>query len=107
MRERRFKISYVKKPFAKNSLISLPLAAVALILGLIALRLSVAAQGSGGLNVGAWGISSLLFAVVGLIYGGLSFTEKEKNYNLAKAGIAACGLLILFWICMIIVGLWG
>ncbi len=107
MRERRFKISYIKKPFAKRSFICLPLAAAALVFGAVSLYLSVQLQGNGGLNVGAWGFSSLLFAVAGLVYGGLSFTEKEKNYNLAKIGIIISGLLILFWLCMIIVGLLG
>lgn len=107
MRERRFKISYIKKPFAKRSFICLPLAVVALAFGIVSLYLSVQLQGNGGLNVGAWGLSSLLFAVAGLVYGGLSFTEKEKNYNLAKIGTVISGLLILFWLCMIIVGLLG
>lgn len=105
MGERRFKISYIKKPFAKRSLISLPVAVVALICLVVSLRLSVRLEGNGGLNVGAWGLSSLLFAITGLVYGGLSFTEKEKNYNLAKAGIVISSLLILFWLCMLIVGL--
>ena len=107
MRERRFKISYIKKPFAKRSFICLPLAIAALAFCVVSLYLSVQLQGNGGLNVGAWGLSSLLFAVAGLVYGGLSFTEKEKNYNLAKAGIIISSLLILFWLCMIIVGLFG
>lgn len=107
MRERRFKISYIKKPFARRSFISLPVAAAALVFCVVSLYLSVRLEGNGDLNVGAWGLSSLLFAVVGLVYGGLSYTEKEKNYSLAKAGIVICGLLILFWLCMIAVGLLG
>lgn len=107
MRERRFKISYIKKPFAKKSLICLPVSAAALAFCVISLYLSVKLEGKGELNVGAWGFSSLLFAVAGLAYGGLSFMEKEKNYNLAKVGIVICGLLVLFWLCMVIVGLLG
>lgn len=107
MQERQFKISYIKKPFAKKSLICLPVAVAAMIFCAVSLYLSIKMEGNGGLNVGAWGLSSLLFAVAGLVYGGLSFTEKEKNYKLAKIGIVISALLVLFWICMVIVGLLG
>lgn len=107
MAERRFKISYVKKPFARRSFISLPLAAAAFVFGAVSLYLSVRMQGSGGLNVGAWGFSSFVFSLAALIYGGLSFLEKEKNYVLARIGMILGGLLALFWICLTCVGLWG
>lgn len=105
MERRKHKISYVKKPFAGKSLVSLALSAAALILCIISLRLSVAMEGNGDINVGAWGLSSLLFTAAALVYGGLSFLEQEKNYILAKISIMLGSLLMLFWICMLIVGL--
>lgn len=107
MRERRFKISYIKKPFAKSSFICLPVAVAALAFCAVSLYLSIRLEGKGEINVGAWGLSSFLFAVAGLVYGGLSFREKEKNYNLAKTGIVISGLLVLFWLCMVLVGILG
>lgn len=107
MERRGRKISYVKKPMAKKGIACLALAAVALVCGLVSLQLSVAMQGNGGLNVGAWGFSSFLFAVTALVYGGLSFLELEKNYILSKIGIGLGILLLIFWICMLIVGLAG
>ncbi|MCI8864953.1 MAG: calcium:proton exchanger [Lachnospiraceae bacterium] len=104
MARKKFKISYIRKPFAKRSLVSLPLALLSLALCVVSLALSVRLKGEGGLDVAAWGVSSLLFAVVGLGYGGLSLFEKEKNYLFAKIGMGITGGLILFWTCMIIVG---
>lgn len=107
MERRRYKISYIKKPLAKKSFVCLGLAAVALVCGFISLRISVAMQGNGGANVGAWGLSSLLFTFASLAYGGLSFLEKEKKYILSKIGIAVSGLSLIFWICMLVVGIIG
>ena len=104
MARKKFKISYIRKPFAKRSLVSLPLALWALALGGASLALRARLPGAGGLAGAAWGVSSLLFAVVGLGYGGLSLFEKEKNYLFAKIGMGITGGLILFWTCMIIVG---
>lgn len=107
MERRRYKISYIKKPLAKKSYVCFGLAAVALICGFISLRISVALQGAGGANVGAWGLSSLLFTCASLTYGGLSFQEEEKNYILSKIGIGASGLLLIFWLCMLAVGIFA
>ena len=62
-------------------------------------------QGQGELNVAAWAVSSLVFALGALIYGGLSFLEKEKNYLLAKIGLWMAGGLTIFWICLILAGI--
>lgn len=105
MAERKRKISYIKKPFAVKSRISLFLVLGALLLCGVSLGLSVRLEGQGELNVAAWGTSSFLFAVFGLIYGGLSFLEPEKNYLLAKISMGIGGLLVLFWVCMTIVGI--
>lgn len=104
MEKRKRKISYIRKPFARRSLFSLPLALVALALAAVSLGLSVQMKGNGDLRIAAWGCSSLLFALTALIYGLLSFLEKEKNYILARIGAGTGGILVVFWICIILVG---
>ena len=51
--------------------------------------------------------SSFLFAVFGVIYGWASFQEEEKNYILAKIGAPISGLIVIFWIVLILIGLKG
>ena len=99
------KISYIKKPLARRSIWSTAASAVALVCCGMSLGISVRMQGSGGLNVAAWGLSSLLFAIVGLCYGTTAFLEAEKNYILAKISTGVSGTLTVFWLCMILVGL--
>lgn len=101
------KISYIKKPFARKSLIGLPLAAAALLCCVCCVVISIRMQGQGDINMAAWGFSSLLFSVFGMWYGIISFMEKEMNYILARIAIAICGVLLVFWISMLIVGLLG
>ena len=60
------RVSYVKKPFAENSLFSIGLAAAALAFLALGLAGSVRTQGQGALNVGAFGLCSLL--VLSLIH---------------------------------------
>lgn len=104
MGERKIKISYIKKPFARNSFICLPVAVVSLILGIISLYISIGMEGNGDLNVAAWGLSSFLFAITAVAYGGISFLEKEKKYLLSKIGIGISGLLVIFWFCLLLAG---
>lgn len=106
-RDKKQKISYIRKPFARRSFVALPFGAAALVCCIVSLALSVRLQGSGGLNVAAWGLSSMIFSVVALVYGLLSFLEKEKNYILARIAAGIGGVLAVFWICLTIVGLFG
>ncbi|MCC8127067.1 MAG: calcium:proton exchanger [Clostridiales bacterium] len=104
MKDKGFKISYVKKPFADKSRYSLGTSLLALIFAGVSLGLSVAHEGQGELNIAAWGVSSMIFAVAALGYGALSFVEQEKNYLLSKIGMGISGCLLIFWASMLIAG---
>jgi hypothetical protein len=99
------RINYVRKPFAKQSIICILTALAAAALCGISLGLSVNRAGEGELDVAGWAVSSFLFAVTSIVYGALSFSEEEKNYILARIGLVLSGLLAVFWICMMIIGM--
>ena len=92
MAQKTKKISYIKKPMARNGFICLGLAAVALFLCLTGLGISIRNQGNTPVGGTAVCFSSFLFAVFGVIYGWASFQEEEKNYILAKIGAPISGL---------------
>lgn len=101
------RISYIKKPMAQHSYMCLILASIGLLLFLVGMGLAIRNQGEIPLGVAAVCFSSLLFSVVGVRYGYLSFREKEKNYILAKIGTAAAGFLTILWFVMILIGFRG
>lgn len=101
------KVSYVKKTFAKRSLISIVLSACALVLFLVGIMYSVSTNGQIPLNVAAVCFCSLLVACFSLLYALLSFLEREKKYILAKVSIGISGGLMLVWALLIIIGLKG
>lgn len=101
------KVSYIRKPFARRSFLCLGLAVGALILGSLGLISSVMSAGDAPLNVAAVCFSSMVVCAVSLGYGMLSFLEKERKYILSKVGVGISGLLLLFWLVLIIIGLKG
>ncbi|MBS6642558.1 MAG: calcium:proton exchanger [Clostridiaceae bacterium] len=107
MERRHTRVSYVKKPLAKRSFMSIGLAAAGLCLFAAGMYLSIKNQGQAPLNVAAMVFCSLILNLVGVWYGALSFLEKEKNYILAKVGIVVGGLEIFAWILIMIVGIGG
>lgn len=107
MGKTKYKISYIKKPFARRGKISLSLSLISLALCGVSLFLSVRQQGQGELSVAAWAVSSLIFAVAALIYGGLSFLEKDKNYRLTRIGMWLAGVMMVLWCCVTVVGVIG
>ena len=93
------KVSYIKKPFAKNSL------AAALVFYAAAISFSYYTQGNAPLAAAALGFCSIIIAVSSVVYGVFAMMEKEKNYLLAKISLAAAGILLLVWVLMIVFAL--
>ncbi|RGY99629.1 calcium:proton exchanger [Clostridium sp. AM58-1XD] len=99
------KVSYIRKPLARHSFAALFLAAAGVIFTLVGIWLAVRSRGEAGVNAAACGFSSVLVGLVGLFYCWRSFAEREKNYILARIALAADGIVLLFWVCMIVAGL--
>ena len=94
------KVSYIKKPLAKNSFV-----AAALLFYAAAIGLSYHTQGNAPLAAAALGFCSIIIAVSSVVYGVFAMMEKEKNYLLAKISLAAAGILLLVWALMIVFAL--
>ena len=99
------KVSYIKKPLAKASLVAAGLAAVSLLFGAAALALGYVTGGNAPLVAAALGFCSILTAASSLVYGIVSFLVKEKNYILAKASLIAAGILVVLWLAVIFIAL--
>ncbi|GLC78726.1 calcium:proton exchanger [Lacrimispora brassicae] len=105
--QKQKRVSYIRKSFAKRSFLSLGLAIGALALGIIGIVSSVMAEGQAQLNVAAVCFCSLMISVFSLIYGVLSFFEREKKYILSKIGMGISLSLIILWAVLIIIGIKG
>ncbi len=103
--QKQKKVSYIRKPFARRSFLSLGLAIGALILGIIGIASSVMTAGQVQLNVAAVCFCSLVISAFSLAYGILSFYEKEKKYILSKIGLGISAALIILWAVLIIIGM--
>lgn len=98
------RVSYIKKPFARRSKMSIFLAAAALGLGAAGIYGGVVTQGQAALTSAALGLCSMITAVLAVWYGAISFLEEEKNYVLARVGIVVGGILLAVWIATIVIG---
>ena len=74
------KVSYIKKPFAKNSFVAAGLAAAALVFYAAAISFSYYTQGNAPLAAAALGFCSIIIAVSSVVYGVFAMMEKEKNF---------------------------
>ena len=64
-------------------------------------------QGQATLTHGAMGLCSMLLSVAAIWYGGISFLEDDKNYILARLGIALGVLMLAGWAAVVAIGLGG
>lgn len=86
MKNKKKRISYIRKPMPKQSFFSLAFAVVGLVCFGFSLGNSIVNQGSGGPDVAAWALTSLLFSVEAVICGVKTLKMKEVNYILARIG---------------------
>lgn len=98
------KVSYVRHPFAKYGFFSFGLGLVCLTLAVLSMVLSVREAGQGAMVTGALGFSSIAFGFMGLWYSFLAFREQEKNYIFAKIGLGTQGVVLIYWVMVLIVG---
>lgn len=99
------KYSYIRKSFARNGFYSLGLALLSLLTFGGVFFLAVSGMGESSLSAAAVGLFSMVMALMGLWFMGLSFREPDKNRLLAKIGGGLSGLLLLVWIGVLAVGL--
>ena len=96
--------SYIKKPLAALGYPCMGLTLSAMLLGGAGMALSVRNQGNTPLAALAMCFCSLLLSVSALLYGRKALKEEEKNYILARIGIVVSGLLLIWWLVMILIG---
>lgn len=101
------RVSYVRKPFASRSKISMFLTAAALLLGGGGIYGAVSTQGQATQTHGAMGLCSMILSAFAIWYGGISFLEDDKNYILARLGIGISVLVLIGWALVVAVGLGG
>lgn len=85
--------------------ISTILGIISLVLIIYGISISFKANGNGGAQVGGLALCSFILAVCGCIIGLISFKEEEKFYLLSKVGSLMCGLIAVFMIAVLLMGL--
>lgn len=98
------KISYIKKPMARNSWICIISAAVGVLLCVSCMAISIRSQGNTPLGAVAACFSGILFSIAALRYGYCSLKETEKNYILAKVGIIAAAAMVILCFVILLIG---
>ena len=96
------KVSYIRKPLAQYSFVSLGLIVAAYVFGVIAVALSYQSMGAAPMTAAALGLCSIVTTISSIVYGIFSFFEKEKNYILAKVCLVFAGVAVCFWLVVVV-----
>lgn len=99
------KVKFSDRHTSVGGVISVTMGSVAILLVLIGVALSFTNKGNGPLVVGALGIAAFLFDVGGLAIGLLSFKESDKYYKASIAGSMMCGVLFVFMLGILLMGI--
>lgn len=85
---------------------------ISTVMGLISLGLliygiliSFKANGAAGIQLGSLALCSAMLAVFGCVIGLISFKEPDKFYMLSKIGSMLCGILAIFMLAVLMMGI--
>lgn len=70
-----------------------------------AVYISFKKSGQAGVEVGSLGLLALMLAIIGTVIGLLSFKEDDKFYTLSWAGSLMGGIITVFMLAVIMMGL--
>lgn len=99
------KVKFSDRHTSVGGVLSVTLGILAIVLIIIGVVLSFINKGNGPLVVGALGISAFLCDLGGLVIGLLSFKESDKYYQTSIAGSMLCGVLFVFMLGIILMGI--
>ncbi len=98
------RVSYVKKPVSRRSVICLVLSLIGLALAGGCVAAASATRGKFPFSAGGFALSGILCSVCSFLYGIASFRERDKNCIPARFGAAVSLLLLAAWAVIIIIG---
>lgn len=99
------KVKFSDRTTSVGGVISIFLGIMAVVFVLAGVILSFMHKGDGPLVVGALGLAAFLFDVGGLAIGLLSFKESDKYYRTSIIGSMMCGIIFVFMLGIIMMGI--
>ncbi len=97
--------SIIDRKYSSNSIASLVLCIVSLAIFALMLFLSFWLKGGAGPWAGAFGVTGIVMAILGLRYGFLGFKDDCKSYFCCKAGTILSTFAIVLWFFVVCVGI--
>jgi len=98
------KVNYLRKPASKKGVLSFILSLMALLLFFAVLYFVIGSKGNPAENVSAMAGSSLVLSFFAVLYGLLSFSEKDSAHLFSWLGFSIGGVELIIWIMTIIAG---
>lgn len=101
---RKTMYSFEEKRHSFNGIISTIMGMVGMLSLFGMIYASYYNRGHAGLYAGAFGITGMLFSLIGFIIGIKSFSEKNIKYRYPKLGSFLCGIAFVLWLGILVMG---
>ncbi len=99
------KYKFSDKNQTLGGIISTVLGTISLCLLIYGVYISFKANGKAGVEVGSIALCSFMLAVFGCVIGLISFKESDKFYLFSKIGSLLCGILSVFMMAVLLMGI--
>lgn len=101
---KRYKYATTQKQESQEGKASTIFAGISFGLFLIAIIVSFAFRGNGGIYLGAIGVMAICFAIYGFIRGLRSFSEDDCSHTYCVIGSISNGIIVVGWLALFLIG---
>ncbi|MBE6013923.1 MAG: hypothetical protein E7241_00960 [Lachnospiraceae bacterium] len=104
-RRREIKLVTIKEN--EDGIVAFASGVISAISFVVLVLVSFAQGGKSNAGIGLIGLFSLIFAIVGLVYGTLNIKKGDRTFFFTKAGFFINVIMVLLWVIILIFGLYN
>ena len=104
-RRREIKLTTIKEN--ENGIVALICGVISAISFLVLILVSFLRGGRAGAGIGLVGLFSMIFSIVGLVYGALNVKNGDRTWILTKAGFFVNVVFVVVWSVILVFGLYN
>lgn len=104
-RKREIKLTTIKEN--ENGIVAFACGVISAISFIVLVFNSFAHGGNSGVGIGVVGTFSMVFSIVGLVYGTISIKNGDRTFFFTKAGFFLNIIVVLIWALILVFGLYN
>lgn len=104
-KRKEYKLTTIKEN--ENGIVAFACGVISTISFIVLVFTSFAQGGKAGVGIGMVGLFSMIFSIVGLVYGTICIKNGDRTFIFTKLGFFVNVVIVLVWVVLLVFGLYN